>query len=209
MTTVVRRKRDAAVLHLLVQQARGEGRNRLVAEQLLHRRGRELRPLGRAAPTGQGAPRTRAARARAATASCPLRPPARSARGSCTRRRRACRPRATPRSAWRSGRRRDRRCAARSARPPIRRTAATRARSPPARSSGCGGSNWRWIRLDHSCSLGASSSGAPITVAIVSDGYGLAKSATNSQRPAPLERLPRAAPGTRASRAASARSRVA
>ena len=33
-----------------------------------------------------------------------------------------------------------------------------------------GPSNWRWIRFDHSYSFGASSSGAPITVAIVSDG---------------------------------------
>ena len=53
-----------------------------------------------------------------------------------------------------------------------------------------GASNWRWIQFDQSCSRGASSSGAPMTVAIVSDGYGLAKSATNSQRPASATSLP-------------------
>ena len=43
-------------------------------------------------------------------------------------------------------------------------------------------SNWRWIQLDQWCSRGASASGAPITVAIAIDGYGLANASTNSQR---------------------------
>ena len=45
-------------------------------------------------------------------------------------------------------------------------------------------SNWRWIQLDQWCSLGASASGAPITCAITSDGYGFANASTNSQRTA-------------------------
>ena len=46
----VRREGDVAVLDLLVQQARGERRDRLEAEQLLHRRRRELGPLGEQLP---------------------------------------------------------------------------------------------------------------------------------------------------------------
>src|SRR3954447_22632316 len=40
------------------------------------------------------------------------------------------------------------------------------------------------MRFDHSCRRGASDSGAPITVAMVNDGYGLANASTSSQRPA-------------------------
>ena len=55
----------------------------------------------RAAPTGRDGRRTGAWRGRAGTASCRRRRPARSARGSCTPRRRAGRPRARRRSASR------------------------------------------------------------------------------------------------------------
>ena len=46
----VGREGDPAVLHLLVEKPRGERRDRLVAEQLLHRRRRQLRPLGEQRP---------------------------------------------------------------------------------------------------------------------------------------------------------------
>ena len=46
-------------------------------------------------------------------------------------------------------------------------------------------SNCRWIQFDQWCSRGASSSGAPITVAIASDGYGFANASTNSHRTVP------------------------
>ena len=42
--------------------------------------------------------------------------------------------------------------------------------------------NWRWIRFDQSQSCSASSSDAPITVAITWLGYGLQRAATASQR---------------------------
>ena len=50
-------------------------------------------------------------------------------------------------------------------------------------------SNWRWIQFDQWCSRGASSRGAPITVAIASDGYGFANACTNSQRTRPPSAL--------------------
>ena len=43
-------------------------------------------------------------------------------------------------------------------------------------------SNCFWIQFDQWCSFGASSIGAPITFAIVRDGYGLANASTKSQR---------------------------
>ena len=46
-------------------------------------------------------------------------------------------------------------------------------------------SNCRWIQFDQWCNLGASATGAPITIAIVCDGYGLANASTNSQRTVP------------------------
>ena len=170
------RERHVAVLHVLDHDARGERRDRLVAEHLVHRLRRQLGPLGEQAPLVRAAPRTPAARARAATAWCPRRPRARSARGACTRPRRAGRPPARRRAGWRRGRRAGRRGGAEQRPRTTRRT-----RSRPARSASrsfirLGASNWRWIQFDQSCSRGASSSGAPITVAIVSDGYGLAKS---------------------------------
>ncbi len=52
-------------------------------------------------------------------------------------------------------------------------------------------SNCRWIQLDQWCSRGASSSGAPITVAITCDGYGLANASTNSHVMTPRLASPR------------------
>ncbi len=51
-------------------------------------------------------------------------------------------------------------------------------------------SNCRWIQFDQWCSLGASFSGAPITVAIASDGYGFANASTNSQLNVPWSGWP-------------------
>ena len=46
------------------------------------------------------------------------------------------------------------------------------------------GSNCRWIHIDQSCRSGASSAGAPMTRAMVREGYGFAISATKSKLPA-------------------------
>ena len=51
-------------------------------------------------------------------------------------------------------------------------------------------SNCCWSRLESRCSSAASSSGAPTTVAIMSAGYGLAKSRTKSQLPRSATWLP-------------------
>ncbi len=63
--------------------------------------------------------------------------------------------------------------------------------SPTARSIRSGSlararmSNCFWTQPDHSCSRGASCGGAPSTAAMVSEGYGLAKAATNSHPAGP------------------------
>ena len=143
-----------AVLDLLVQEARGERRDRLVAQQLLDRR-------------------RRAARARAASSShcsgCAAN------RRSAVRELRLRRVDAADQHVQHEvhaldvgepvalllggDQRRDQVVAgvvaarARSARRPTRRTPRRRARSRSRSFIRLGGSNWRWIRFDHSCSL--------------------------------------------------------
>ena len=60
-------------------------------------------------------------------------------------------------------------------------------------------SNWRWMTLDHSCSLGAQRRGAPIKWAMTSEGNGLAMAAMNSH----------SSPGATASSSSARYSRIA
>ena len=178
-------ERHVAVLDLLERDPRGERRDRLVAQRLLDRARR--RATGRARSSSHWSGCSASSRTAWASWLCVVStPPIEHVQHQvhAARRRTAGRPRARRRSASRSGRRRGRARRRSSSAPHVRRRTRRTACSISSRSLGqVGASNWRWIQFDQSCSRGASSSGAPITVAIVSDGYGLRTSSTNSQRP--------------------------
>ena len=203
---------DVAVVDVLEQDARGEGRDRLVAQRPPRPpAGASSGSLAQQVPLVGVLGEQADAPARAGSASCRRRRSARSARGSRARRRRGGR-----RPGLGGDQRGDQVVAGRRA-ASLEQLARVlvelldrAARSARARPSGVGASNWRWIQLrpvvqprrvlERRAHHGRDRS-APGTASRTTS--------TNSQRPAAATGVPAAARGSRASPGASGRRRAA